>query len=216
MAETPTDRDRVIAAIERQRTIAVLRFDAAEELRRVVDAIVGGGITLLEVTLTTPDALAIIGELSRRDDVIVGVGSARTREHVRAAADAGARFMASPIADHAMIAEARDAGLLAMPGALTPTEIDRAWRDGADLVKVFPMPRDGAAYLRSVLAPMPEIRLAPSGGVTPDSAAEMLGAGAYALNVGSWLTHDNGAAAAADVVARRAARLVEAVRGIVV
>ncbi|HVK39558.1 MAG TPA: 2-dehydro-3-deoxyphosphogluconate aldolase [Candidatus Kapabacteria bacterium] len=206
----------VLAEILRARLIAVLRFHGADECLAAADAAAAGGISVLEVTLTTPGASAIITALSRRDDLLIGVGSVRSAAELDAAAMAGARFVASPHIDPALVERARGLGLVTMPGALTPTEIHRAWRAGADLVKVFPMPRDGAAYLRSLLGPMPEVRLAPSGGVSPATVRTLLDAGASALNVGSWMTHDDGAAAPPEVVRARAAELVAAVRGVVV
>lgn len=206
----------LLEAILNRRLIAVLRFDNHDDCIEAATAAAAGGISILEVTLTTPGALDAIRTLALRADVIVGAGSVRTADDALAAADAGARFYASPITDDATAKQARERGLLTMPGALTPTEIERAWLAGADLVKVFPMPRDGAAYIRALLGPMPDVRLAPSGGVTPYSAREYLDAGASVLNVGSWLTHDAGRIAAANVIRTRAEELVAAVRGVFV
>ena len=206
----------LLTTILGRRLVAVLRFDTAEACLVSAEAVASGGITVLEVTMTTPGAIDVIAHLSARGDMIVGVGSVRAAGDLRRAADAGARFMASPITDADVVATARSLGVVAMPGALTPGEIARAWDAGADIVKVFPMPVDGASYIRSVLGPMPDIRLAPSGGVTPTSARSYLDAGASALNVGSWLTHDDGHAAAPDVIRRRAEELVGVVRGVVV
>jgi 2-dehydro-3-deoxyphosphogluconate aldolase / (4S)-4-hydroxy-2-oxoglutarate aldolase len=211
-----TTTDGTLGEILRQRLIAVLRFHAADECLAAAHAVVAGGIPILEVTLTTPGAIAVITALSRRDGLIVGVGSVRSEAELDAAAMAGARFVASPHIDARLVERARGLGLVTMPGGLTPTEIERAWSAGADLVKVFPMPRDGAAYITSLLGPMPEVRLAPSGGVSPQTVRPLLDAGACALNVGSWMTHDNGSPATADVIGERARELVSAVRGVVV
>lgn len=209
------DSRDTLSTILSRRLIAVLRFDTQAECAAGAAAVAAGGISVLEVTLTTPGALEVIRELALRGDVTVGVGSVRNADDARRAADAGARFMASPITNQEAMTSARERGLVTMPGALTPAEIDRAWRAGADLVKVFPMPRDGAAYIRAVLGPMPDIRLAPSGGVTPFSAREYLDAGASVLNVGSWLTHDAGRIAAVNVIRTRSEELVAAVRDVV-
>jgi 2-dehydro-3-deoxyphosphogluconate aldolase / (4S)-4-hydroxy-2-oxoglutarate aldolase len=208
-----TPRDTVIRAIERERIIAVLRFDSPDACATAAEAIVDGGISILEVTLTTPGAIELIRDLASRSDALVGVGSVRTRKQLDRAIDAGARFMASPVLDEEIVRAAREGGIVAMPGAMTPTEIDHAWRAGADLVKVFPMPREGASYLRSILGPLPEIRLAPSGGVTPDTARAFLAAGAFALNVGSWMTHGEGGVLSPSEVSDRARQLVAAVKG---
>lgn len=210
---TSNDRavELILARILHERIIAVLRFDHAGECLRAAEAVAAGGIAILEVTLTTPGAFEIIAALARRAELIVGVGSVRTAADLEEAAGAGARFIASPITDVAIVERARALGLVTMPGALTPTEIDRAWRAGADLVKVFPMPHEGAAYIRAVLGPMPEVRLAPSGGVTHLTAASLLDAGAAALNIGSWLTQSEGATASHEVISDRARSLVAAV-----
>jgi 2-dehydro-3-deoxyphosphogluconate aldolase/(4S)-4-hydroxy-2-oxoglutarate aldolase len=216
MAIVTPDRESTLDELVRGRLVAVLRFDEPGACLAAAEAAAAGGLTALEVTLTTPDALAAIVDLSRRSNLCVGVGSVRTREDLERAADAGARFMASPTTERDVVARAHEFGLIAMPGALTPTEIDRAWRGGADIVKLFPVPADGALYIRSVLGPMPEVRLAPSGGVTPETARAFLAAGACALNVGSWLTHRDGRPLAPIVVRERAELLVAAVHGSVV
>lgn len=208
--------DQVLGEILRQRLIAVLRFHTADDCLHAAEAIASAGISVLEITLTTPGAAAIITSLSRRDDLLLGVGSVRTEAELDAAAMAGARFVASPHIDPVLVERARGLGLVTMPGALTPTEIERAWRCGADLVKIFPMPHDGASYLRSLLGPMPDVRLAPSGGVSPSTVRSLFDAGASALNVGSWMTHDAGVPLPREVVRERAAELVAAVRGVVV
>src|SRR5688572_27338194 len=140
-----------LTTILARRLIAVLRFDDASACLEAANAVSEGGINVLEVTLTTPGALEIIAELARRADVVVGVGSVRSNDDAIRSVDAGARFMASPVLDVEVVATARERGLITMPGALTPTEINQAWDAGADIVKVFPMPTDGASYIRSVL-----------------------------------------------------------------
>jgi 2-dehydro-3-deoxyphosphogluconate aldolase/(4S)-4-hydroxy-2-oxoglutarate aldolase len=204
--------ESTLATMLRERVVAVLRFDSAAECRAAAEAMAVGGVTTLEITLTTPDAFAVIAELAARGGLVVGVGSVRSEKDLARAIDAGASFMASPVCDPAIVAAARERGVVAMPGALTPTEIDRAWRAGADLVKVFPMPRDATTYLRAILGPMPELRLAPSGGVSADTAREMLEAGAAALNVGTWMTHRGGTALHPSEIRGRAEQLVGAVR----
>ncbi len=204
--------DRILA----DRLIAVLRLDLPlEGTLAVAEAIAAEGIAPIEVTFTTPGAIEAISRLAGRSDVLVGAGTVLDERQAREAIDAGARFLASPITDPAIIAIARSAGVVAMPGAVTPTEIVAAWRAGADLVKLFPMPSDGLKYLAALRGPLPEIRMAPSGGVSPETAGPFLRAGAAALNVGTWLTHEkDGSVGAPEQIAARARGLVRAVRDV--
>lgn len=196
-----------------RRIIAVLRLDSPDRAIEIVEAMAGGGITTIEVTLTTPGGIGLIAELARRGDLIVGAGSVLTEARAEEAFAAGARFYASPVFDEGIMAVARAAGVVTMPGAYTPTEIVNAWRGGADLVKIFPMPAEGASYIRSIRGPLPDIRIAPSGGVSPITAPTLLRAGASALNVGSWLTHEpDGTIGSADAIRKRGAELVEKAR----
>jgi 2-dehydro-3-deoxyphosphogluconate aldolase/(4S)-4-hydroxy-2-oxoglutarate aldolase len=197
-------RRETLEKIVERRLIGVLRLDSPERAIEMAGAMADGGITTIEVTLTTPGAIGVIAELGRRRDLIVGAGSVLTEAQAREAFSAGARFYASPIFDPLIMAIARAADAMTMPGALTPTEIVNAWSGGADLVKIFPMPADGASYIKSIRGPLPEIRLAPSGGVSPATIPSLLGAGASALNVGTWLTHepDGELGSAAAITAR--------------
>lgn len=177
-----------LARILDHRIIAVLRSSKPLDVERIADVLVSAGIRVLEVTLTTPRALAAVQRLADRDDLLVGTGSVRSLDDLTASIDAGARFYASPVLDEEVVAAARDQDLIAIPGALTPNEIIRADRTGADIVKLFPSPADAPSYIRSIIGPLPDLRLAPSGGVTSANAGALLDAGAVALNVGSWLT----------------------------
>lgn len=206
------DTGSTLETILRHRLIAVLRLDSAQRAIEIAEAIVAGGITTIEVTLTTPGALGVLAELAGRDGLLVGAGTVLSARDADAAFAAGARFYASPVLDPALIALAHDAGAIAMPGAFTPTEMVAADRAGADLIKIFPMPPDPAAYIRTLRGPLPGLRLAPSGGVTAQTAAALLQAGASALNVGTWLTHNpGGILAPAATIRARASQLLEAI-----
>lgn len=183
-----SQRERIRETILAQRLIAVIREDDPEHVPPLVDALVRAGITTVEITLTTPDALRLISDHSGRAGLLTGAGSVLDIRQAEQAFNAGAQFYASPCFDPLIVDVAHRADRPALPGALTPNEILAARQGGADIVKVFPMPADGPAYLRALLAPMPHIPLAPSGGITADNAAQCLHAGAAALNVGSWLT----------------------------
>jgi len=170
--------------------IAVVRAREADRLRAVARALAAGGVGAVEITLTTPGAIAMIGDLARDDDLsgcAVGAGTVLDEAAARAVIDAGARFVVSPTFDHAVIRACRERAVPCMPGAFTPTEILEAWRAGASLVKLFPAASLGPGFIRDVLAPLPFVRLVPSGGVTLENAAEWIRAGAAAVSVGGAL-----------------------------
>jgi len=172
------------------RAIAVLRGGRPEHLDAVVDVLVGAGLRCLEITTNTPDwAEAVTRTRDRHDaEVRVGVGTVITVEHARRAAAAGAEFALAPDLDADVGEAVLDAGLGWVPGALTPSEIVRAWRLGASAVKVFPADAlGGPAYVAAVRAPLEEIPLIPTGGVGAGNAAAYLDAGAVAVGLGSSL-----------------------------
>ena len=181
-------RAEVVRRIKDAAIIAVLRAASAQEAVQVAQAAKAGGVRVIEVTLTVPDALGAIRQLaaSLGPDALVGAGSVLDAEAARACIEAGARFVVSPILKLGIIAACRERDVVAMPGALTPTEIAAAVAAGADLVKVFPVSAvGGASYVRAVKAPMPQVELVPTGGITLSDAAGYLQAGAAALGAGS-------------------------------
>jgi 2-dehydro-3-deoxyphosphogluconate aldolase / (4S)-4-hydroxy-2-oxoglutarate aldolase len=168
--------------------VPVVRARSADEALRVVDAILAGGIDIIELTMTVPGAPQVIEELTRRfkADVVVGAGTVLDRDIARICIGAGAAFIVSPMLDEATIEHCRVEGIPVMPGALTPTEIVRAWQAGADVVKVFPCGAvGGASYIKALKAPLPHIDLMPTGGVSLKTAAEFIQAGASALGAGA-------------------------------
>jgi 2-dehydro-3-deoxyphosphogluconate aldolase/(4S)-4-hydroxy-2-oxoglutarate aldolase len=155
---------------------------------RAVEAIKEGGVSILEITLTVPGALAVIESLSARysTGVLVGAGTVLDAATARHAMLSGAQFIVSPALDLDMIACCRMYGITVMAGAMTPTEVLQAWKGGADFVKVFPASAvGGAAYIKSLKAPLPQIELVPTGGVSLKTAADFIRAGASALGVGA-------------------------------
>jgi len=159
--------------------VPVVRATSADEALAAVEAIREGGIDILEITLTVPGAVRIIADLTRRigEDALIGAGTV---------IDAGARFIVSPSLDLPTIELCRRLGVPIFPGALTPTEIVTAWKAGANAVKVFPANSlGGASYLKSVKAPLPQIELIPTGGVSLKTVADFIHAGALALGVGA-------------------------------
>src|SRR2546427_769011 len=170
--------------------IAVVRAPEAVRLRAVARALAAGGVGAVEVTLTTPGAIDTIADLAADDGLtgcVVGAGTVLDASAARAVMDAGARFVVSPTLDEAVLRACRKREIPCMPGAFTPTEILRAWRAGASLVKLFPASSLGPDFIRDVLAPLPFLRLVPSGGVSLDNAGEWIRAGAAAVSVGTAL-----------------------------
>lgn len=184
--ETRAARTR---AVERAAAVAVVRLDRADAIPQVADALVAGGVTAIELTLTTPGALEVMAALSgdARAAMVVGAGSVLSARQAEDAIAAGAAFLVSPVTDQAIreIAHAHDVPW--MPGGYTPTELAAAARMGADVVKLFPADALGPRYLAAVLAPMPHLRVMPTGGVVPGNVAEWLAAGAVAVGLGSAL-----------------------------
>jgi 2-dehydro-3-deoxyphosphogluconate aldolase/(4S)-4-hydroxy-2-oxoglutarate aldolase len=178
--------------------VAVIRMPEAGRLVRMAEALRKGGITAIEVTMTTPGALDAIEKVARRmeddEDVVVGVGSVIDAEMVRQAAGAGAQFAVSPIVKREVVEASHDRGMPVAPGALTPTEIQTAHEAGADLVKVFPASTVGMKYCRAVHAPLPHLDLMPTGGITLANAGDWIRAGARAVAVGSALLDEEAVA----------------------
>jgi len=169
--------------------IAVARLPAAAGLRAAARALAAGGVGAVEITLTTPGAIEAIGELASDRDLacVVGAGTVLDESAACEVIDAGARFVVSPTLTPAVIRVCRDRDIPCMPGAFTPTEIVEAWRAGAPLVKLFPAAAVGPGYLRDLLAPLPFLRLVPSGGVSLENVGDWIRAGAAAVSVGSAL-----------------------------
>jgi 2-dehydro-3-deoxyphosphogluconate aldolase / (4S)-4-hydroxy-2-oxoglutarate aldolase len=169
--------------------VAVIRSDDGSILADVADALVAGGVTNVEITLTVPQAHRVIEQMANRlgARALVGAGTVLDAETARIAILSGAEFVVSPTVSLPVIELCRRYDKLVLPGALTPTEILAAWQAGADVVKVFPSELTGPAYLRAIHGPLPQVRLMPTGGVTLKTAAEFLQAGACALGVGSAL-----------------------------
>jgi 2-dehydro-3-deoxyphosphogluconate aldolase / (4S)-4-hydroxy-2-oxoglutarate aldolase len=199
--------------------VPVVRAQSADEALRAIDAIREGGVNVLEITMTVPGAIAVIEAVVKRlgSDVIVGAGTVLDGETARACILAGAQFVVSPSLDLPTLAMCRRYSIVVMPGALTPTEVVTAWSAGADVVKVFPCGAlGGASYIKSLKAPLPQIELIPTGGVSLKTAAEFIKAGAFALGVGADLVdvkaiRDGNAAIVTDR-AREFVRIVQEAR----
>ena len=178
--------------LERIGLIPVLRARSASEAHALVEAMVAGGVEVVEVTMTVPGAIEILKDLKKTygDRLLLGSGTVTTVAQCEATIEAGAEFVVSPSLHLDVMAATQKAGKVSIPGALTPTEVITAWRAGAAYVKVFPCSAlGGAKYLKALKAPFPEIRLIPTGGVTLTTAADFLHAGASALGVGTDLVN---------------------------
>jgi len=182
------DKTQVLQTIREIGIIPVVRAQSADEAMKAIDAIREGGVSLLEITMTVPGAVGVIEEVSQRygAEALVGAGTVLDGETARACILAGAQFVVSPALNLETIAVCRRYGVAVMPGALTPTEVVQAWSAGADFVKVFPAgAMGGASYIKSLKAPLPQIELVPTGGVSLKTAADFIKAGASALGVGA-------------------------------
>ena len=182
----------VLKRIEEVGIIPVVRAESEEEAIAVAKSIANAGIPIIEVTMTVPGAVKVIEKLCKHygDEVVVGAGTVLDSETARACIDAGAQFIVSPALDMKTIELCKHQGIAVFPGALTPTEVVNAWQAGADAVKVFPCSAVGGAnYLRALKAPLPQINLIPTGGVSLSTAKDLIAAGAWALGVGSDLVN---------------------------
>jgi 2-dehydro-3-deoxyphosphogluconate aldolase/(4S)-4-hydroxy-2-oxoglutarate aldolase len=211
-------RREVVDAIEQLGVVAVIRMRDAARLRAVVDALAEGGVRAIEVTMTVPNAVALIRELapSLPSGVLLGAGTVVDARTAGAVIDAGARYVVSPVFRPDVIAECHKRGVAAAPGCFTPTEILNAHDLGADVVKVFPATALGPQFIRDVRAPLPQLKLMPTGGVSLDNAGDWIRAGAIAVGAGSALVDaraiDEGRLEAITANARRIVASVAAAR----
>ena len=178
-----------MAEIESVGLVAIIRANASTGLLETCRALAEGGVTVAEITMTTPGALEAIEAASKEmgDSMLVGVGSVLDAETARKAVDAGAKFVVSPVFKSEVITEAHRCGVPCFAGAFTPTEILAAFEAGSDVVKVFPANHNGPGFFKDVLAPMPHLKLTPTGGVNLDTIPQWFAAGARCVGVGSSL-----------------------------
>jgi 2-dehydro-3-deoxyphosphogluconate aldolase / (4S)-4-hydroxy-2-oxoglutarate aldolase len=188
-AMTVEERAAVVRTIEELGIVAVIRMRDAAKLRQVIDALAEGGVRAIEVTMTVPNAVALIEQLAPAlpSTILLGAGTVTDGDAARAVIDAGARFVVGPVFVRDVLDACRDRGVAVAPGCFSPTEIFEAHRLGADIVKVFPATSLGPQYLKDLRAPMPQLKLMPTGGVTLDNAGDWIRAGAVAVGAGSAL-----------------------------
>ena len=209
-------KTEVIQRIRDTGLIPVVRAESAELAMRAVEAIKTGGVDVVEVTMTVPGAIDVIAKLAATfgTEVLIGAGTVLDPDIANRCVQAGAQFIVSPALNEETIAFCRRNDVAVFPGALTPTEVVHAWNAGADAVKVFPAGAvGGASYLKALKAPLPQIELVPTGGVSLKTAADFIKAGAMALGVGADLVdlkalrenHD-------EVITERTRQFLEIVR----
>jgi 2-dehydro-3-deoxyphosphogluconate aldolase/(4S)-4-hydroxy-2-oxoglutarate aldolase len=202
-------------AIEQNGIVAVIRLKEPGKLRAVIDALTAGGVRALEVTMSVPGAIELIGQLAPElpADFLLGAGTVLDRQTALRAIAAGAQFVVSPVCRRDVLAACHDLDVAMMPGCFSPTEILEAWDAGADIVKVFPATALGPGFCKDLRGPLPHVKLMPTGGVTLDNAGDWIRAGAVAVGVGTALL-DARAIAAGDyeAIAANARRIVASVR----
>lgn len=185
------DNIRQIQVIQESGIIAIVRLDKSDELVEVAGAIAAGGVKVIEFTMTIPDALKVLESAVCKlgDDVIFGAGTVLDPETARAAILSGAQFIVAPTLKSSVIEVCHRYSKVCIPGAYTPTEMLTAWEYGADFVKVFPADGLGPQFIKAVLAPLPQLKLIPVGGVTLENIPSFIKAGAVAVAVGSNLVN---------------------------
>jgi len=179
----------ILSQILEYKIIAIVRGVAPEDVLQQAEAMYAGGIRLLEVTMNSKDPLAVIKEVSAKmgDKMIIGAGTVLDAAMAREAAAAGARFILSPILEPGVIKTAKELGVVSIPGAYTATEIYAAYKQGADMIKVFPA--NSAAYIKDITAPLPKMHLLPTGGITLENISDFQKAGAAGFGIGSALVN---------------------------
>src|SRR5258706_11122 len=180
------NKSNILQRIRDTGLIPVVRAESADQARRAVEAIMAGGLSVLEVTMTVPGAIGVIEQLTKAfgAEALIGAGTVLGAETADKCIQAGAQFIVSPALNEETVAFCRAQDVAIFPGALTPTEVVRAWNAGADAVKVFPAGAvGGASYLKALKAPLPQIELIPTGGVSLKTAADFIKAGPMALGL---------------------------------
>jgi len=201
-------RNGIVEEMGRRRVSAIVRSKDRDTASGAMEAAVAGGFRMIEFTLTTPGALELVEEFSRREDLLVGAGTVLTPSLAKEAVAAGARFLVSPVVDPEVIQEARRLDVASVPGCSTPTEMMAARRAGADIVKIFPAPADVTTFVTQVRGPLPDLKLFPTAGVTEENFQAVLAAGAFGVGFVASLFHPD------DMARRRFAAIEERARRI--
>ncbi len=207
--------ERALDLILRARVVPIVRTRSTAWAAEVAGALARAGMDVIEITFTVPDAASVIRSLRAAfPDILVGAGTVTDAAAAATAVDAGAQFLLSPALSPGMVEVARRRGVLAVPGAYTPTEVLAALEGGAQIVKIFPAESGGPAHIRALLGPLPHARLLPTGGVRPDTIREWLDAGAAAVGIGSALVGPADRPIDAAALRARAAAITAQVAGL--
>ncbi|HUS59556.1 MAG TPA: bifunctional 4-hydroxy-2-oxoglutarate aldolase/2-dehydro-3-deoxy-phosphogluconate aldolase [Planctomycetota bacterium] len=182
-------RKETLSRLKEYAIAAVVRSDDTDKALAAVQACFDGGIKAIEITFTVPEPIKTLSAVKKKfgDSVLLGAGTVLSVKDAAEAIEAGAAFLVSPITDFEVVKFCNGKDVAIMPGAMTPTEIYHAWKNGADWVKVFPASQFGPAYFKALKAPLPQVPIMPTGGVSAANAGEWLAAGAEALAVGGEL-----------------------------
>ncbi|MBU2491620.1 MAG: bifunctional 4-hydroxy-2-oxoglutarate aldolase/2-dehydro-3-deoxy-phosphogluconate aldolase [Bacteroidetes bacterium] len=182
-------KQEILKTIFEEKVVAVVRVEEPEKLKKVIQAIYNGGVKIIEITMTVPNAISMIEKMSAEfgNKVLIGVGSVTDKQTAADAISAGANYVVSPVTKKEVVETVLKLDKPVMPGAFTPTEALNAFEMGADIVKIFPADVLGMNFFKGVLAPMPQLKLMPTGGVSLTNAGEWLKAGACAVGVGTAL-----------------------------
>jgi len=208
-------KQEVLNRIKNIGLLSVIRGPSKDLTIKMVDALISGGVTGIEITYTTPQAEEVVRVLkdSYGDKIILGMGTLSKPEQAQTAKEAGANFLVSPICEPNLVKAMVRSGLVTMAGALTPTEIFQAYELGVDVVKVFPGSLAGPKYIKAIHGPFPYIEMMPTGGVSRDNIRDWFEAGAVAIGAGSALCPKNLAAEGKfEEITKRAAEFVEIVK----
>lgn len=207
-------KSEILAKVQELGLLAVIRGPSAELTVKMVEALVAGGVSGIEITYSTPNAEDVVRTLAGQfgDRILLGMGTLTRPEQARSAQAAGARFLVSPICEPALVKAMGDSGLLTMAGALSPTEVFQAYSLGADVIKIFPGSLGGPAYVKALKGPFPYIPMMPTGGVSAANVAEWFATGVVAVGAGSELCPPQLARAGQFAeLSRRAAEFVQVV-----
>ena len=211
-------RKEIVDKIIELKAVAVIRMEDPSKLIKVAEAIYDGGVKAIEITMTVPNAIEAIALASREigNKVLIGVGSILDSEMAQKAIDAGAQFVVSPIFKKEIIEKSHKNNIPAMPGTFSPTEVQLAYEAGADIVKLFPADVLGMPFIKGIKAPMPHLKIMPTGGVSLTNAGEWLKSGACAVGVGSALI-DRQAILEENytVLTRKAEQIMESINSVI-
>ena len=208
-------KEEIVAKLREIGLVPVLRAESEEQALGIAAAIADGGVTVLEITMTVPGAIRVMSRLTKeRPDILIGAGTVLDAETARMCMLEGAQFVVSPALNLQTIEMCHRYSIPVLPGALTPTEVVTAWQAGADVIKVFPASAlGGAKYLKSLKAPLPQVEMIPTGGVSLATAKEFLEAGSFALGVGADLVDTKAMAAGQpEKITESAKKYLEIVR----